>query len=81
MIEEEQKCEAYIESKMCLEYIIDQIEIDINEIYISDILIKQNEFILNFGCFFPLNCMEYEYYSKRIIVNKFELIEFFENYN
>jgi len=50
---------------MCLEYIIDQVEIDINEIYISDILIKQNEFILNFGCYFPLNCMENEYYLKK----------------
>jgi len=38
--EEEQRREAYIESKMCLEYIIDQVEIDINEIYISDILFK-----------------------------------------
>lgn len=77
MIEEEQRCEAYIESKMCLEYIIDQVEIDINEIYISDILIKQNEFILHFGCFSPLNCMENEYYSKRIIVIEFELKELF----
>jgi len=77
MIEKEQRCEAYIESKMCLEYIIDQVEININEIYISDILIKQNEFILNFGCYFPLNCMENEYYSKRIIVDKFELMELF----
>lgn len=77
MIEEEQRCEAYIESKMCLEYIIDKVEIDINEIYITDILIKQNEFILNFGCFFPLNYMENEYYSKKIIVNEFELMELF----
>lgn len=77
MIEEEQRCEAYIESKICLEYIIDQVEIDINEIYLYDIFIKQNELILNFGCFFPLNYMENEYYSKKIIVNERELMELF----
>jgi hypothetical protein len=77
MIEEEQRYEAYTESKMCLEYIIDQVENDINKIYISDILIKQNELILNSGCFFPLNCMENEYYSKIIIVNECEFIELF----
>lgn len=42
MIEEEQRCDAYIESKICLEYIIDRVEIYINKIYMSDILVKQN---------------------------------------
>lgn len=44
IIEEELRREAYIKCQKWLEYNINQVEIDINEIY---------TFILNFGCFFP----------------------------
>jgi len=49
---EEQRCEAYIESNICLEYIIHQIKIDINKIHVW-YLNKKNVVILNFGCFIP----------------------------
>jgi len=57
MIEKEQQCVVFIESKKCLDLIINEIEKNIDKSFICDVLHLQNSnsLILNSDYYFPFN--------------------------
>jgi len=79
MIEKEQQCEAFIESKKCLDFILNEVEKDIDKSFICDVLYLQNSNILifNSGYNFPLNYNENEYFFTNIMVNTNRITEIF----
>lgn len=64
MLEKERQCEAFIESKKCLDFILNEVEKDIDKSYMYNVLCLQssNSLFINCGSYFPLKCIEYEYY-------------------
>ncbi|XP_050062272.1 uncharacterized protein LOC126551923 [Aphis gossypii] len=78
MIEKEQQCEAFIESKKCLDFILNEVEKDMDKSFICDVLHLQNSnIIFNSGYNFPLNCNENEYFFKNIMVNTNKITQIF----
>lgn len=79
MIEKEQQCEAFIESKKCLDFILNEVEKDMDKNFICDVLHLQNSntLIFNSGYNFPLNCNENEYFFTNIMVNTNKITQIF----
>lgn len=79
VIEKEQQCEVLVECRKCLEFILDEVEKDMDKSYMYDILCLQNinSKMFDSGCYFPLNYDENEYFFKSIMVDTEKITQIF----
>lgn len=79
MIKEEQQYKSWVEIRKCIESILDEVEDHFDQIYMNEILTKQNEcgIIFNCGSYFPLNLNDSNYYFSKIMINSSEIKNIF----